>query len=158
MKFSAEKLHSVEFPQHVVYSRAELSFDLEPDFPRGIASILFNDINLEIDSQGKVVSIWGLCPYQTWVPGVLKLPASEKAVLRVVNDFSPKQGVSVRIDRIIHPIIFDRKIGFICIYAESNPVRHLEIFDGAIVALTWSGKLSAVWLRANTEVREESFL
>ena len=46
----------------VVYRNHEFSFDVEPAPIRGFTSFLVNDLSLEVDDEGVLLSVWGLCP------------------------------------------------------------------------------------------------
>lgn len=55
----------------LVYRPEEYSFDVSPVPEGGICSVLFDDLNLELNSAGKVISVWGLCPHTRWKRAVL---------------------------------------------------------------------------------------
>jgi hypothetical protein len=46
----------------LVYRPEDYSFDVEPHDGTGFTSIMINDLQLEIDDEGKIIYVWGLCP------------------------------------------------------------------------------------------------
>ncbi len=46
----------------LVYRDEDYSFDREPHDGTGFTSIMINDLQLEIDEEGKIIYVWGLCP------------------------------------------------------------------------------------------------
>ena len=45
--------------RELVYRRNEYSFDMEPPPNRNFTSVLVDDLNIELDDTGRVVSVWG---------------------------------------------------------------------------------------------------
>ena len=46
----------------LIYRDEDYSFDVEPLYGTGESSIMINDLQLEIDHEGRVLYAWGLCP------------------------------------------------------------------------------------------------
>lgn len=44
----------------LVYRRSEQSLDVEPKPARGVASLLINDIQIEVDEDGRLIFVWGV--------------------------------------------------------------------------------------------------
>ena len=44
----------------LVYREEDYSFDIEPHDGFGFTSIMINDLQMEIDDDGKIVYVWGL--------------------------------------------------------------------------------------------------
>jgi hypothetical protein len=56
----------------LVYWQDEYSFDVEPGAGVGFTSLLLNDLNLEMDEEARIVSVWGYCPCGHWKPRNLR--------------------------------------------------------------------------------------
>src|SRR5262245_59201684 len=50
----------------LVYRPLEYSFAVEPNRENGLASILLDDLHLEMDLTGHLLHPWGLCPHTKW--------------------------------------------------------------------------------------------
>lgn len=46
----------------LIYREEDYSFDVEPLDESGDTSIMINDLQLEIDHEGRIIYAWGLCP------------------------------------------------------------------------------------------------
>ena len=73
----------------LVYRPEEYSFDMEPAPSRSFTSVLVDDLNLEIDEAGKVISVWGMCPHTRWVETTLARPEAERGDIVFVLDAPP---------------------------------------------------------------------
>lgn len=58
----------------LVYRVAEFSLDTVGRVSQGDASLLVNDINLELSSNLEVISVWGLCPHTKWEISTISPP------------------------------------------------------------------------------------
>ena len=96
----------------LVYRPEDYSFDVEPLDGTGDTSIMINDLQLEIDHEGKIIYVWGLCPlikYEETNEFPLKYkPGSLVAML----DKPPIPGISYRLNEnerwpiyIINPLV-----------------------------------------------------
>jgi hypothetical protein len=83
----------------LVYRPEEYSFDVSPVPEGGISSVLFDDLNLELNNAGKVISVWGLCPHTRWKRAVLSPPQSSFGEIVFVSDSPPVAGISVRLNK-----------------------------------------------------------
>jgi hypothetical protein len=71
MRFRTELAKAVATNSSLVYRPEEFSFDITPAPLSGFTSVLLDDLNLEVDETGKVVSVWGLCPHTRWNDSLL---------------------------------------------------------------------------------------
>jgi hypothetical protein len=132
----------------LVYRPAEYSFDMEPAPAKNFTSILIDDLNMEVDETGKVISIWGLCPHTRWTEATLIPLLSKTGVLLVVSDRPLLRGVSVRLNRVKYlPTYVDRDSGWVRIKAEPPPTASVMVFPGVIVEIGDQGQFSSLWLQ-----------
>ena len=61
MKFFIQDTNKIN-TSSLIYREEDYSFDTEPHMNNGFASIMINDVQLEIDEKGKITYIWGPCP------------------------------------------------------------------------------------------------
>lgn len=84
----------------LVYRPVEYSFDMEPTPVKNFTSILVDDLNMEVDETGRVISIWGLCSHTRWTKAPLTPPSARTGALLVVSDRPLLRGVSVRLNHL----------------------------------------------------------
>ncbi len=144
VKKSSEKVHIV-----LLYRPEDYSFDIEPKPNTGGASLLINDAQLEIDENGRVLYVWGMCPHTTWSETTDRPPEPRYATLHaeLPDDFEP--GMSIRINNELWPISVNKKTGWVKIGKSGNVDDCVEFASGMIACLV-SGELTSVWLRPLT--------
>jgi hypothetical protein len=130
----------------LVYRANEYSFDVEPR-QENFTSVLFNDLNIEVNERGRATSIWGLCPYPTWRAAVIHPPAAEFGDLLFISDRSLVAGVSLRPDKESWPIFFDRDSGWVFLNRGRNPDVAVKLLTGIIAGIDDGGELSGIWLK-----------
>jgi hypothetical protein len=140
-----ESLDVTPLTGQLVYRRAEYSFGVEPRSERGVASLLVNDVQIEIDENGYLLYVWGFCPSESWVPKHLGIPLSSPGRLRYAS--AP---VVPGISRRIHAskpwsINYDASSGWLCIGDMRARDEMIAFAPDAIASLT-SGHLVANWL------------
>jgi hypothetical protein len=59
MRFRVDYSTEASTNRVLVYRPEEFSFDMEPPPTGAFTSVLVDDLNLEIDADGKVLSVWG---------------------------------------------------------------------------------------------------
>jgi len=79
MQFIKSPLQGAIPNSMVVYHPSEYSFDTVPKQNAGFTSILLDTLSLEVDATGKVISVWGLCPYTSWKEARLTPPNAQFA-------------------------------------------------------------------------------
>jgi hypothetical protein len=135
----------------LVYHRGDRSLDVEPHPEGGIASLLVNDTQIEIDEGGYLMYVWGYCPHDSWEQSkLIRPPASRGRVLFIGESVIP--GVSIRLNQHRWPITFDESSGWICIGNSSLNGDSVEFSPGAEIVLA-NGVLQALWL--HPEFREQ---
>jgi hypothetical protein len=92
MQFRIVRSSAVATNSVLVYRPEELSFDLSPAPLLGFTSVLVDDLNLEVNEAGKVVSVWGMCPHTRWSDALLASPQALGGELFIVpDDLPPKK-------------------------------------------------------------------
>ena len=131
----------------LVYRDEDYSFDREPHDGIGFASIMINDLQLEINDEGKVMYVWGLCPLTQYketqeVPQKYK-PHSLVALL----DKSPTPGISYRLNEDCRwPIYINKGKKWICLGNPGTKDKRLIEFAPNCIATMDGQELIAVWL------------
>jgi hypothetical protein len=132
----------------LVYRPSEYSFDVVPR-PNNFTSVLINDLNLELDEQGRVVSIWGLCPYTTWKTATLNPPNAEFGDVFILLGAPLERGISLRSNRDRWPIFVDKVSGWVRVDGGCSRVRAVKVMIGVILGVFLFRNV-AVW--HNSEV------
>lgn len=129
----------------LVYRRSEHSLDVDPRPNRGIASLLVNDVQIEIDEDGRLLYVWGLCPYESWTAARLDSPAAKAGRLQYINgEIIP--GVSKRLNVGERwPVHYDTSSKWLCI-GDTSSRDDLIIFAPDAVAALHDGELTGLWL------------
>jgi len=132
----------------LVYRPQEYSFDVEPSPEGSFTSVLLDDLNLEVDEAGKVISVWGLCPHTRWSPANLCAPEAVSGELFVVPDGPLMPGISVRLTRGSYlPVQVDKATGWVCIGSRESSAAAVTVFPGVIFELSEQGQITALWLK-----------
>ena len=131
----------------LVYRPAEYSFDVEPAHVRSFTSILIDDLNVEVDDLGRVVSVWGVCPHTRWIEAKLTPPESNYGTIFFVSDTQLMRGVSIQLKHNGHlPVHVDSGSGWVRIQAEGIPAASVKLLSGVIFELTGEGQFCSLWL------------
>ncbi len=145
MRFSIED--AVIIPSiTLVYRPMDHAFDVEPKPLGGGASLLVNDLQLELDEDGRVLYAWGLCPQTSWTEEAGEPPRARRAVLvaQLPADFSP--GMSMRLNTHLWPVTVDRRSGWVRVGGTHESDDAVEFALG-MVATFLDRQLVGVWLR-----------
>lgn len=51
----------------LVYAIGDHSFNFDPQAGNPVTSLLVNDVQIEIDKDGKALYVWGFCPSANWL-------------------------------------------------------------------------------------------
>jgi hypothetical protein len=138
-------------PRHgtVVYRVEEYSFDVDKVTSDTYSSILVNDLNLEVDERGNLLSVWGLCPHPGWQRGRVCPPSAPHGAVRVRSGAPLYRGISVSLTRSERwPAVYDTASGWLAVGTPSAALVLVEFVTGAILGLDDEGSLRCVWLRA----------
>lgn len=148
MRFRAGSRTSAISNSKLVYRADEFSFDVEPAPVAGFTSILVNDLNLEVDDAGRVVSVWGACPYTQWKRASLTLPVVHFGEVFIIPDTPLRRGVSVRINPQTRWDSFaDACSGWICVRNGNVPDSAIQILTGVVLETNQAENLCAIWLK-----------
>jgi hypothetical protein len=130
----------------LVYRRAEYSLDVEPKPTGGVASLLVNDIQIEVDEDGRLIFVWGLCPQESWTPATIEPPDAPVGLLRY-SGLPVTPGVSKRLNAgkrwAVH---HDSSNEWLCVGDQSSVGERVTFAPGAVATLS-NGELTALWLR-----------
>jgi hypothetical protein len=130
----------------LVYKPEEYSFDTVNRTEEGEASLLVNDVQLEIDGENRVLFVWGLCPYSSWASLTQSAPPARPGRLRVTG-LELRPGTSKRLNHDARwRVSADRRSGWICLGDPQSSGESIQFAPGAVAVLA-DGELKALWLR-----------
>jgi len=131
----------------LVYRPEDYSFDIDPLDGTGDTSIMINDLQLEIDHEGKIMYVWGLCPL-TKCKEIDEFPFKYKAgSLVALLDKPPILGISYRLNEdSLWPIYINNKKGWVCLGNPTTKNKELIEFAPNCVATMEGQELIGVWL------------
>jgi hypothetical protein len=133
----------------LVYRRSERSLDVEPKPGRGVASLLVNDVQIEVDEDGRLIYVWGFCPHESWVSAKLDPPTATAGRLQYV-DSAIVPGVSKRLNADKRwAVSHDPSSQWLCIGDQSFRGEMIAFAPGAIATLS-DGEIVNLWLRPDT--------
>ena len=137
--------------KRLLYRPEEFAFDTEPSLDDGFTSLLVNEIQLEVNDEGIVVSVWGLSPSSTWITSDVGAPVLPKpGSLKVLPAAELLPGVGVRLTTERLPAHIDPVTGWLRIGGGSAGAgRFVEVLDGAVVEIEADGSFSSLWLRVD---------
>jgi hypothetical protein len=130
----------------LIYRGDEFSFDVVPR-AENFTSILINDLNLELNERGRVVSVWGLCPYTMWKIVALDPPAAEFGDVFYISESTLRPGVSTRLSRERWPILVDASSGWVYVDGGRETGQAVKILTGIILEIDKRGSLRGIWLK-----------
>jgi hypothetical protein len=133
----------------IFYRSEEFAFDTVPAPVSDCASVLLDDVNLELDGMGKVVSIWGLCPHTSWKKAMLSPPEAKAGEIIALYEQPLKPGISSRITPAgMHlDTYFDQKNGWVMIKRSDNVATSVCIMPGVIIDLDAKEELATLWIK-----------
>ena len=147
MKFLIQKNKTIQ-RFTLVYREEDFSFDIEPHDGSGFTSIMINDLQLEIDDEGKVIYVWGLCPLIKYEE-TNEIPKNyESTGLVALLDKPPIPGISYRLnEKERWPIYINKKKGWVCIgNPKINGKQMIEFVPNCVAALE-DQEITAIWLK-----------
>jgi hypothetical protein len=130
----------------LIYRYSERSFDVEPlPDKRGIASLLVNDVQIEIDEDVRLIYVWGLYAHESWTPAKLSPPTAKLGSLRYIDRILVP-GVSRRLNADNRwPVSYDASSRCLCVGEASGEDDAIAFAPGAIASLR-EGELIGLWL------------
>lgn len=134
----------------VIYSWEEHSFDVKPAPTGAFASVLVKDLNIELDQNRRVVSVWGLCHPSTWKSATLRPPQAQFREVFVMLNESLEKGVSIVLaERNDWEILADASNGWVCFEGLVSSCHFVSVLDGLIFGVAADMSLASVWLKLN---------
>jgi putative transposase len=154
LRFRTELAKAVVSISYLVYRPEEFSFDVTPAPLSGFTSILLDDLNLEVDETGKVISIWGLCPHTRWNDAPLAPPEAVCGQLFVLTDTPLERAISIRLtpERKYLPTFVDRSRGWVKVQGAANPKSAVMIIPGVIFEIGNRGEFCSLWLHPKSGI------
>lgn len=148
MKFLVQKKSKTDLKYSLVYREEDYSFDIEPLICNGYTSIMINDLQLEIDDEGKIVYVWGLCPLIKYQETDMVPKNYESANLVALLNKSPIPGISYRLNENERwPIYINKQKGWVCIgNPDSIGEKNIEFLHDCIAVLE-KQEIVAIWLK-----------
>lgn len=150
MKFNIQKSQS---DRHfsLIYREAEFSFDSEPHDGSGFASIMINDLQLEIDDKGCIIYVWGLCPLIKYEE-TSKVPRDYSSnSLVAVLDKPPIPGISYCLnEKNRWPLYINKGQGWVCIGDPNIQDKPMVEFVPHCIAVLDDEEIVTLWLKPQT--------
>jgi hypothetical protein len=131
----------------LIYRDEDYSFDIEPHNGSGFASILINDLQLEIDGEGRILYVWGLCPLIKYEK-TDEVPQRHKAnsLIALLNK-TLIPGISHSLNENSRwPIYINKKKGWVCIGNPKTKNKQMIEFAPNCIATMEGQELTAIWL------------
>lgn len=146
MKFLIEKNQKKQ-NFSLVYRKDEHSFDIEPHTESGFTSVMINDLQLEIDAEGRVSYVWGVCPLLT-CEKTNEIPQNYQTNrLIAIPERALIPGVSQRLNEDGRWTVYiNREKGWVCIGDPDTKNKQMIEFAPDCVAAMNGQELTAVWL------------
>jgi hypothetical protein len=135
----------------LVYHRADRAVDVEPRLEKGVASLLVNDIHLELNNDGILIYAWGFCPHESWLSTTLIPPTLKYGRLHYVGEpITP--GISKRLGgKNPWPVAYDCSIGWLCVGNSIDQADAIAFAPGSVASLL-AGELVALWLHLDKNI------
>lgn len=134
----------------LVYRADEYSIGPDPFPGGGEASLLLNDVNLELDDRSRVLYAWGYCPLATATATTEKPKCGRVAVLLANCEEALVPGSSLRLNAAADrwPVYLNDEDGWICIGEPRVPAHAIWVeFASATVAVLINAEIRALWMR-----------
>lgn len=130
----------------LVYNANEHAFDTALRSEEGEASLLLNDLQLEVDGENRVLFVWGLCPRSIWIATKATTPKARPGRLRV-RGVELIAGTSKRLNPSERwPVMVNERSGWVCV-GDPSAAGDAVLFAAGSVAVLDSGALKALWLK-----------
>jgi len=137
----------------LIYRPSEYSFSMIPSRREGFTSVLIDDLSLEVDESGRVISIWGMCPHTRWVEAELLPPdMADDGAIFAITDRALQRGVSVRVNSTKYlPTRVDRASGWVRIEGATSAAVAVRLFPNVVFEIGTNGEFSSLWLRPKVQ-------
>ncbi len=132
----------------LVYREEDYSFDVEPLDGSGDTSIMINELQLEIDHDGKIIYVWGYCPLIKCQETDEYPKKYQSQSLVAILDKPPILGISYRLnEKERWPIYINKKKGWVCIGDPKLLGEQSIEFVPNCVAVLDKQEIVAIWLK-----------
>jgi len=140
----------------LVYRAEECSISPDPFPGGGEASLLINDVNLELDNRSRVLYAWGYCPLVRATATTEKPKRGRVAMLSANLEEALVPGSSLRLNTADRwPVYLNDEVGWICIGEPRVPAHAIWVeFASATVAALIDAEIRALWMRPVTLPKE----
>ena len=133
----------------VVYQPTDYALESVPR-PTGcdFVSLLFNDVQLEISEGGFAEYVWGVCPRQSWQPGLHVPPPSDPGEVRLLETATLTPGFSFRLSPTRLPVSYNGENQWLCLgdpAARFSSGFSTRIASGIILVGT-ADNIAALWI------------
>jgi hypothetical protein len=146
MKFFLDYTDILE-QKTLIYDTGECSFDTEPTAKEINFDIILNRLNLTtIDSDNKVIQVWGFCGYNEWIKSNYEVPQSKKGILKVFNKLTSESG-SFLITREDVPMYVNVQTGWICIGNPKKKGNAIEFINNCVAVIDDNQEFVSLWLK-----------
>lgn len=136
------------FVGKLTYIKSEHSFSMEGT-DSGDASVLVNDVNMELNGNGRVVSLWGYSPMANWKTCAVKPPPSSinDHALVFIDKLIPGTSKRINSDK-TWPVYYDSASGWVCFSGLTvGEVDTVIQFLPNCYAAFVDNSLIAIWLK-----------
>ncbi|MEA5616699.1 hypothetical protein VB711_02430 [Cronbergia sp. UHCC 0137] len=146
MKFRTSILENIIYGE-LLYVLEDYAFNFLPPSKSGITSVVIDTLQIVIDEYGRVVEVFGYCPYFDWKCDDIAPPNYLQGCLFVeLDNIIP--GVSERLAEYGEwRVSFNSTTGWVCV-GETNysPAAIAVEFVSSILAVVEGDSLKAIWL------------
>ena len=130
----------------LIYRHSEFCVFTDPQPAGGKASLLVNDVQLELDRNGQLLYVWGYCPEASWKRKKLNAPEAREACLRWIGE-PIHAGTSMRLNELARwEPSYDPESSWLKIGSSKHAQTCVYFGPGAVAELTDS-IMTALWLR-----------
>jgi hypothetical protein len=131
----------------LIYRPGEFSFDIEPQ-QGSFTSVIVNELNLEVDEHGKLISVWGYCPYLAWEKSTISPPHADRLEVFAVSDKPFLMGLSLSVDPGRRwPVFVDQQSGWVCLDSRRTAISYAEVLTGVVLGFDAHDQLAAIYLK-----------
>ena len=136
----------------LTYIPDDYSFQFRPlNCEDAITSIVVNDLQLQVNANGRVLWAVGLCPHTSWLDASLAPPPAYPGLLIAMVQEELVPGVSLRLTSPGGwPMYADPRSGWVSLGdPERSEGEETVEFATSSLAVLRSGELAAIWLHPN---------
>lgn len=131
----------------LVYREEDYSFDTI-SHPESYTSLTINDLQIEINEEGRLLYVWGFCPLIVFSEISVSPTNYSSHMLVAILTRTPIPGISIPINEIESwPLHWNKKEGWICIGKPVTNLPMIEFAPNCIAALDTKEELVGIWLR-----------